>query len=977
MMKRTAIAWRALACGTALLASATGSRAFAQAVPKARFIAEGSFQLPAKGQAGASERPAALAVGPGGLLHVADERGSIFVFDSTGAFRGSYGPPQLRDPRALALTPEGEAYVLDADQKQVLVYAADGQGLRAIAGRGSQGGRLADPVDLALGPNGYVYVLDRGRGGVQIFSRDGTFVRDVRFGAAIADPQSLAVGQNGAIWVTDRRRPNEVVIFPPFTELPWLSTLPPGTPSRAVFRGTGPLAPGATVVNGVGTAIVLDRESGRLWRVNPKAPQELGADDAVYGGSGSGRGSFQEAVDLALAGNGDLLILDGRLRKVERVRLTTEEGLPRIPELSYPVRVTRSARELGVPLLDVGYTSAGAPLLLMQTERRVVSLHVAEAVAFETAYGDSVRALLPDPRRPQREFFQQIGDVGEAIFADTVVVVVDPRRDRFAVFNSASGALLGTYGDNYRDQRRLKDPRGGALLPDGRVVIADTGNDRVKIFSADLASLVANFPIRRPVGVAFDPNGGIFIWNEDGSVAGRLILDEARVEPLPPELFAGRVAAMTFDQAGNLFVVDAASQRITIIEAGLGRTLAQLGEEGGLDRPTRIRVDREGNIYVTEDGARRTAVFRWDVHFPPLSGLEVRLEEDAAFMSWKPGPARYVRAYQILGAATPEGPYTVLATTPQSPYLLSADVAGVPPRYVRVAPVFITGGRGRATRAVPLATFTALAAYRAGDYRSVLAEATMGVNAIADGAVDADDGARGKILRLGFASAYRLGELRTAVTWARRAVEIPMPRADLVEFLFMLADVYMRLGDPQQASQQILALVSHGASPDYYLQPQVKDRSFQIYRQLRDAGSPEDALEFMRLYAQSMPVTVPEEVRNEYADSITVFATRTRLGRGFELWKQANYAQVVDFFERVLTQGGLSAEQQVISWQILSVAYYAFGRRSQAEDTFRGIFNLRRNFDLSREIPRLQKLYDLEIYNPETRSYFSSFGPRS
>ncbi len=251
------------------------------------------------------------------------------------------------------------------------------------------------------------------------------------------------------------------------------------------------------------------------------------------------------------------------------------------------------------------------------------------------------------------------------------------------------------------------------------------------------------------------------------------------------------------------------------------------------------------------------------------------------------------------------------------------------------------------------------------------------MNAIADGAVDANDGARGQILRLGFASAYRLGELQTALTWARRAVEIPMPRADLVEFLFMLADVYMRLGDPRQASQQILALVGQGPSHEYYLQPQVRDRSFQIYQQLRDGGSPEDALEFMRLYAQSMPVTVPEEIRNEYADSITVFATRTRLGRGFALWKQANYSQVVDFFERALTQGGLSAEQQVISWQILAAAYYAFGRRSQAEDTFRGIFNLRRNFDLSREIPRLRRLYDLEIYNPETRSYFSSFGPRS
>lgn len=978
-MRRTAIALVTLGWTGALLVGSEKRCALAQGAPKARYIAEGSFQLPDKGQAGASERPAALAVGPDGRLHVADGRGFVLVFDSSGKFQRSYGPPRLDNPRALALTPDGVAYVLDGNQKQVLVFAPDGQGVRAIGTRGSRGGQLSDPVDLALGSNGFVYILDRGRSGVQIFSYDGTFVRDVALGADIADPLSLAVGNDGAIYITDRRSPNTVFVFPPFIELPWAGGaggLPPGTVSRVAFRGSGPLAPSASVVNGAGSVLVLDRESGRLWRVNPRAPQELGADDAVYGGKGSGRGSFQEAADLAMAGNGDLLILDGRLRKVERLRLTTEDGLPPVPDLSYPVRVTRSARELAVPLLDVGYAADGSPLLLLQTERRVVALHNAEAVAYETAYGDSVRALLPDRRRPPRQISQQIGEVGEAILADTVVLVVDPRRDRFAVYSAANGALLGSYGDNYRDQRRLKAPRGGAVLPDGRVVIADTGNDRLKIFSADLASLVANFPIRRPVGVAVAPDGGIFVWNEDGSEAGRLDFEEALIQPFPPELVSGPVAALTFDQAGNLFVLNAATRRITVIEAGLARVLVQLGDEG-LDRPTRIRVDREGNIYVTDEGARRTAVFRWDVHFPPLSGLQVRLEEEGAFMSWRPGPERFVRAYQILGAAAADGPYTVLAATPRSPYRLGTDVAQVPPRYVRVAPLFITGVRGRPTRPVPLATFTALAAYQAGDYRAALTEATMGVNAIADGAVDADEGARGKILRLGFASAYRLGELRTAITWASRAVEIPMPRGDLVEFLFMLADVYMRLGDPRQASQQILALVGQGPSHQYYLQPQVKNRSFEIYRQLRDGGSPEDALEFMRLYTQSMPVTVPEEVRNEYADSITVFATRARLGRGFQLWRQANYAQVVDFFELAITQGGLSAEQQVISWQILAVAYYAFGRRTQAEDTFRGIFNLRRNFDLNREISRLQRLYDLEIYNPETRSYFGSFGPRS
>ncbi len=366
------------------------------------------------------------------------------------------------------------------------------------------------------------------------------------------------------------------------------------------------------------------------------------------------------------------------------------------------------------------------------------------------------------------------------------------------------------------------------------------------------------------------------------------------------------------------------------------------------------------------------------MHFPPLTGFQVELDEDAAVLNWGLGPERFMRGYEIQGAAAPEGPYNVLATAAIPPYRLDvASVAATPPRYLRVAPVFITGVRGRATQPLPISYFTALAAYGAGDDRTAVSEATDAVNLIADGVLDATDAARGKVLRLGFNSAYRLGELAQALSWARRAVEIPMPRADLVEFLFRLADVYMRLGEPMQASQQILALVGQGPTAAYYEQAPVKYQSFSIYRQLRDSGQPEDALEFMRLYTQSMPETVPAALRNEYADSITVFATRARLEPGFEHWRRANYAQVVDFFERLLTQGGLSGEQKVISWQILAAAYYAFGRRVQAEDTFREIFNLRRNFDLSREIPRLARLYGLEIYTPETRRFFGSFGSRS
>ena len=83
------------------------------------------------------------------------------------------------------------------------------------------------------------------------------------------------------------------------------------------------------------------------------------------------------------------------------------------------------------------------------------------------------------------------------------------------------------------------------------------------------------------------------------------------------------------------------------------------------------------------------------------------------------------------------------------------------------------------------------------------------------------------------------------------------------------------------------------------------------------------------------------------------------------------------FFENMLLTAGLSSEQQVLSRQVLAASYYAFGRRTEAEDTFREIYTVRPSFDLNSEIPRVRTLYNLTIYNPETRAFFGNLRPRS
>jgi hypothetical protein len=123
----------------------------------------------------------------------------------------------LRNPRSLAIGPDGNIYVTDASQR-VSVISPGGHVLRRWGRRGNGRGEFNflatndDPNDIngkvaVGGPDGAVYVSDGGNGRVQVFTPQGHFVRQFgSFGegeAQFLDPRGLAVDPEGNVYVVD------------------------------------------------------------------------------------------------------------------------------------------------------------------------------------------------------------------------------------------------------------------------------------------------------------------------------------------------------------------------------------------------------------------------------------------------------------------------------------------------------------------------------------------------------------------------------------------------------------------------------------------------------------------------------------------------------------------------------------------------------------------------------------------------------
>ncbi len=168
---------------------------------------------------GLLNRPHDIALGPDGLLYVADSGNHrIVVFEPDGKLVrvfGNYGlAPQvgvLNEPWGLAVGPDGTVYVADTWNHRVSTYTAEGQ---HITSWGSEGPNQIDnpyafwgPRDVAVDNQGVVYVADTGNKRVLAFDANGVYLRQIGSGGTqdgqLDEPVGLEIGNDGMLYVAD------------------------------------------------------------------------------------------------------------------------------------------------------------------------------------------------------------------------------------------------------------------------------------------------------------------------------------------------------------------------------------------------------------------------------------------------------------------------------------------------------------------------------------------------------------------------------------------------------------------------------------------------------------------------------------------------------------------------------------------------------------------------------------------------------
>jgi DNA-binding beta-propeller fold protein YncE len=146
-----------------------------------------------------------------------------------------------------------------------------------------------------------------------------------------------------------------------------------------------------------------------------------------------------------------------------------------------------------------------------------------------------------------------------------------------------------------RGERAVRVFDGGGTLVGTAVPPESAGAERVPLF-------VAIDPLTSEVYVSDRPTGQVFVYSPDGAYLRTLAL----AQPIP----GWQPTGLAFDPDGNLYVADMSgpAPRIEVFDrqANLVRTM---GEADQLSFPNGLAVDSDGNVYVADSNNGRLAVY--------------------------------------------------------------------------------------------------------------------------------------------------------------------------------------------------------------------------------------------------------------------------------------------------------------------------------------------------------------------------------
>ena len=258
-----------------------------------------------------------------------------------------------------------------------------------------------------------------------------------------------------------------------------------------------------------------------------------------------------------------------------------------------------------------------------------------------------------------------------------------------------AGDGLPGYRDGPAATAQFNGPLGVAVDPAGRVIVADTYNDRIRRIELDgtVATLAASYFFNTPTGVAVDAAGSIYIGDAgSGSIHVLNAAGEVTTLPAPYPEPLGRPIGVAVAAGGEVYVTDERGRVLEFDSHGSSRVVAGsspgfmdgAGADARFRRPSGIAVLAPGRLIVADTGNALvrliSATSRLEFRAPPMPGINPRFDREG-----------FGRQPLLWPVAPMEGPHEIAGTMGEARGTDAERLhAGIDVRIDEGTPVFAT-----------------------------------------------------------------------------------------------------------------------------------------------------------------------------------------------------------------------------------------------------------------------------------------------
>jgi uncharacterized protein (TIGR03437 family) len=534
----------------------------------------------------------------------ADGRIATAAGTGVAGFRGDGGQAvsaQLAFPAGVAVDRMGTLYIADS-QNQRIRKVLPGGIISTVLG-GVSGTALSTPIAVAVDSALTLYVADAS-GTVRSYSAAMAWQTVTGTGEAgyagdggpapaaqLAAPHDLAVDLAGDLFIADAVRVREINLRQT------ISTVAGDAYLRAVGDGGPALKallnrPAAVALDFKGNLYIADTGTARLRRVTAAGTMETLAGTGVAGYNGdriaAAAAELNAPMGVAQDAWGDMLIADSGN---QRIRLVAPDG----GIDTYGGTGTGGMGQAGLMAAQTALRSpravcadrAGAVYIVDTSNHRVLragAVPVVTTVAGNGSPGDAGdggAASLAQLNLPGACATDSAGDL---FIADTGNHLIRKVSRAGIISTVAGNGTAGFAGDGGPSAASvLNAPRGIAVDDNGNIFIADTGNNRIRLVSADgtirtvAGQSAAGFAgdggaatgasLNQPGGMVLDGAGDLYFADTGNNRVRRLILQTSTADAAPVEL----PPALTVVSAASLAPgAVAPGETITIFGSDLG-----------------------------------------------------------------------------------------------------------------------------------------------------------------------------------------------------------------------------------------------------------------------------------------------------------------------------------------------------------------------------------------------------------------------